>query len=76
VVSVVAAVERDLAKLPTELADAALAATALVLAEQLDGKNSATSKSMCAGGRARSTSPVRFSLASRGERAARHLHRR
>lgn len=49
--SVVEAVTRDLAsirKRAPELADSALAASALVLAAELDDKgNSATSKSMC-----------------------------
>lgn len=44
-----AATERDLAKLPTDLGESALAASALALARELDGGgNSATSKSMCA----------------------------
>ncbi len=51
-VSVVEAVERDLAAMrlrAAEVADSALAASALVLARELDkAKNSATSKSMCA----------------------------
>jgi hypothetical protein len=50
--TVTAAVRHDLALLrvrAAELADSALAASALVLAEQLDApKTSATSKSMCA----------------------------
>lgn len=49
--SVVAAVESELAQLgkrDPDLAGSALAATALALARELDGKNSATSKSMCA----------------------------
>ena len=46
--SVVEAVNRDLARMPGDLRDSALAATALAMAEQLDGDNSATSKSMCA----------------------------
>lgn len=50
--SVVAAVKRDLdsiRKLDRDVAESALAASALVLAEQLDSpKNSATSKAMCA----------------------------
>jgi hypothetical protein len=46
----VAAVKRDLATLPEHLAQGALAAAALTLARELDKpKNSATSKSMCAG---------------------------
>lgn len=44
--SVFEAVERELANF--DAADSALGATALVLAEQLDGESSATSKSMCA----------------------------
>jgi hypothetical protein len=47
-VSVVAAVARDLAKLPDDLGESTLAAAALALAEELDRSNSATSKSMCA----------------------------
>jgi hypothetical protein len=48
-VSVVAAVERDLAKLPADLRDSALAATALVMAKQLDyERTSPTARSMCA----------------------------
>lgn len=47
VVTVVAAVERDLKLMPT-VAESALAASALVLAAQLDDPDtSATSKSMC-----------------------------
>ncbi len=49
--SVKAATRRDLAvieALDPALANGALAASALVLAEALDGENSATSKSMCA----------------------------
>lgn len=49
--SVVAAVERDLAELAKRdkaLASSAMAAAALALARELDAKNSATSKSMCA----------------------------
>jgi hypothetical protein len=43
------AFERELVALPADLRDSALAATALVLAAELDKpKNSATSKSMCA----------------------------
>lgn len=42
------AVERDLGALPEGLAGSALAATALALAREIDGDNSATSKSMCA----------------------------
>lgn len=47
----VAAVRRDLAdiaKRDPRLAESGLAATALALASELDAKNSATSKSMCA----------------------------
>lgn len=50
--SVVEAVERDLAKialLDPELAVSTEAATALALAAEMDAGNSATSKSMCAG---------------------------
>jgi hypothetical protein len=47
-VSVVAAVRRDLARLPEDLASGALAASALALASEMDDRNSATSKSMCA----------------------------
>ena len=46
--SVVEAMNRDLAEMPKSVSDSVLAATALALAEQLDGDNSATSKSMCA----------------------------
>ena len=49
--SVFAAVDRDLAdirRVAPKLADSALAATALALAVERDGDNSATSKSMCA----------------------------
>lgn len=49
--SVYEAVERDLAKIrrrSEELADSALAATALAMAAEIDADNSATSKSMCA----------------------------
>ena len=42
------ATARDLKRLPDELATSALAASALALARELDGANSATSKSMCA----------------------------
>lgn len=42
------AVQRDLARLPRDLAESALAASALALADEIDGANSATSKSMCA----------------------------
>jgi hypothetical protein len=45
------AVESDLAvirKTAPRVADSALAATALALAAEIDGDNSATSKSMCA----------------------------
>lgn len=51
VMSVVAAVERDLAEIgavDAALAESALAATALALARELDSAGSATSKSMCA----------------------------
>lgn len=48
-VTVEAAVEFDLKKLPAELAGGALAASALALAREIDhAGNSATSKSMCA----------------------------
>lgn len=48
-VSVVEAVQRDLARLPDELAESGLAASALTLAAAMDDpSNSATSKSMCA----------------------------
>jgi hypothetical protein len=47
--SVEAAVSRDLAALPPDLATSALAMLALALAREVDGENSATSKSMCAG---------------------------
>lgn len=47
-ISVVEAVERDLVALGGDLADSALAASALALARELDAPNSATSKSMCA----------------------------
>jgi hypothetical protein len=47
-VSVVEAVERDLAALGSGAKDSTLAATALALARELDDANSATSKSMCA----------------------------
>lgn len=49
--SVFEAVERDLGRIRAvdpALADSALAMTALALAGELDGHNSATSKSMCA----------------------------
>lgn len=49
--SVVSAVERELqeiAKRDAVLARGAVAATALALAREMDGHNSATSKSMCA----------------------------
>ena len=49
--SVVDAVNRDLDRLRKRdplLAESALAATALALAAEIDGANSATSKSMCA----------------------------
>jgi hypothetical protein len=42
------ATERELQKLPQELQDSAIAASALALARELDSPNSATSKSMCA----------------------------
>jgi hypothetical protein len=45
---VVLAVSRELEQMGGDVAESALAATALSLAEQLDGPNSATSKSMCA----------------------------
>lgn len=46
--SVEAAVERDLKRLPEELAESALAASALAMAREIDrSSNSATSKSMC-----------------------------
>jgi hypothetical protein len=46
--TVLEAVERDLRKLPTDLAKSALAASALALAREMDNRgNSATSKSMC-----------------------------
>jgi hypothetical protein len=49
VVSVVAAVERELEPLPSVLREGALAAAAVALAEILDdGHNSATSRSMVA----------------------------
>lgn len=49
VVSVFAAVERDLALLDKSLAESSLAASALTLAAEMDAPgNSATSKSMCA----------------------------
>ena len=50
--SVVAAVQRDLATIrrsSPELAASGLAMLALALAQEIDGENSATSKSMCAG---------------------------
>lgn len=46
--SVVEAVERDLTRFTAEARDSGLAATALALAGEIDGNNSATSKSMCA----------------------------
>ena len=49
--SVVKAVKQDLADIrrrDKKLADSALAASALVLAAELDAENSATSKSLCA----------------------------
>lgn len=48
---VVEATENDLAEIrkrAPDLADSALAATALALAREMDAHNSATSKSMCA----------------------------
>lgn len=46
--SVVEALSAELERMPADVAESALAATALVLAEQLDdGHTSATSKSMC-----------------------------
>lgn len=45
--SVLEAVERDLAEYPLEVAQSALAASALELARQMDSQNSATSKAMC-----------------------------
>ena len=43
------AIERDLARLPADLATSALAASAMALAREMDNPaNSATSKSMCA----------------------------
>jgi hypothetical protein len=47
-VLVVDAVHRDLARMPEDLATSALAASALALAGEMDNRNSATSKSMCA----------------------------
>lgn len=47
--SVLASVTRDLASVPSEMATGGLAAMALALAREIDGENSATSKSMCAG---------------------------
>ena len=46
--SVVAALEAELRALGPAAVDSTLAATALALAAELDGDNSATSKSMCA----------------------------
>lgn len=46
--SVVAGMKKDLKKLGDPLPSEAMAAAALVLAAELDGENSATSKSMCA----------------------------
>lgn len=46
---VVLAVKRDLASMPDEIAKSSLAASALVMAEGLDGPNSLTSKSMAQG---------------------------
>lgn len=42
------AVRRDLARMPEDLAGSALAMSAVALAREIDGMNSATSKSMCA----------------------------
>jgi hypothetical protein len=42
------ATKRDLARLPVELAESSLGASALALARELDSGSSATSKSMCA----------------------------
>lgn len=42
------ATKRDLEKLPEELAESSLGASALALARELDSGSSATSKSMCA----------------------------
>jgi hypothetical protein len=42
------AVDRDLERLPRDLAESGLAASARALARELDRPNSATSKSMCA----------------------------
>lgn len=48
--SVKAAVERDLKKMPADVRASGLAATALAMAAEIDSiDNSATSKSMCAG---------------------------
>jgi hypothetical protein len=46
--SVETAAQRDIDLLGPKAAESALAATALALARELDGENSATSKSMCA----------------------------
>lgn len=46
--SVFEAVERDISALGVKAEGTALAATALALAVELDGRSSATSKSMCA----------------------------
>jgi hypothetical protein len=43
----VAAVKRDIAKLPDDVANGGYAALAVALARELDNPNSATSKSMC-----------------------------
>jgi hypothetical protein len=48
VMTVESAVEHDIKFLGPKAAESALAATALALARELDGENSATSKSMCA----------------------------
>lgn len=42
------ATKRDMARLPKDLAESSLAASAVALARELDGPSSATSKSMCA----------------------------
>lgn len=84
--SVREAVERDLAQIRTrsrELAESALAASALVLAGELDSAgNSATSKSMCAKAltetmdRLRELSPPRRELDDLDDLAARRERRR
>jgi hypothetical protein len=48
VMSVVEAVAKDLEAMGPKAAESTLAATATALAAELDGANSATSKSMCA----------------------------